>query len=273
MVVFPNCKINLGLNVIRKREDGYHDIETVFYPIKLLDVLEVVESNDSNTSIKFTGTGLTVEGNEEDNLCLKAYQLLKKELPQLPAVQIQLHKTIPMGAGLGGGSSDGSFTLTLLNDKFNLGLSTPQLLDHAAALGSDGPFFIINKPCFATGRGEVLEEINVDLSPYTIVLVNPGIHIPTRWAFTQINPSLPRKQIKDIIAQPIAKWKDELKNDFEEPVFEKYPELTNIKEGLYNQGALYAAMSGSGSTVFGIFDKAIPVPLFPDTNYYEHIIK
>lgn len=272
MVLFPNCKINLGLNILRKREDGFHDIETIFYPLKLCDALELMESADNNSSIKFTGTGLTVEGNEEDNLCLKAYQLLKKDFPQLPAVQMHLHKTIPMGAGLGGGSSDGAFALRSLGEKFQLNLSTEQLLHYAAMLGSDGPFFIINKPCFATGRGDILEEINIDLSPYTIVLVNQGIHIHTGWAFTQLSPVLPQKRVRKIIMQPISTWKDELQNDFEKPVFEKHPEIKKIKEDLYNQGALYAAMSGSGSTVFGIFEKATAVPLFGDTNYFVKVL-
>jgi len=181
---------------------------------------------------------------------------------------MHLHKAIPVGAGLGGGSSDGACTLKLLNEKFQLNLSPPQLLNYASSLGSDAPFFISNKPCFASGRGEIMEEININLSAYKIILINPGIHVSTGWAFAQTKPALPQKNLTDIVMQPIAAWKDELKNDFEEPVFEKYPEIKNIKEELYHKGAVYAAMSGSGSTVFGIFDKAISSPLFPGKDYF-----
>lgn len=270
MIVFPNCKINLGLNILRKRDDGFHDIETAFYPVKLLDALEVIPQNNSNT-VTFSQSGLPVDGNPEDNICCKAWHLLKKDFSQLPPIKMHLHKSVPLGAGLGGGSADGAFALKLLNEKFNLGISTTALIEYATTLGSDVPFFIINKPCFATGRGEVLEEIKLDLSAYTIVLLNPGIHVNTGWAFTQLLPSIPQKNIKEIVSQSIAIWKDELKNDFEEPVFEKYPAIKNIKEELYNKGALYAAMSGSGSTVFGIFDKEIISPLFPGSNYFERV--
>ena len=164
MILFPNAKINLGLNIIRKRADGYHDLETVFYPIVVQDALEIIKNENSNEEVSISFSGILVNGKTEDNLCLKAYRLLKKDLPQLPAVKIHLHKTIPAGCGLGGGSADGACMLMLLNQKFSLGLSTQQLLDYALQLGSDCPFFIINKPCFATGRGESLEPISIDLS-------------------------------------------------------------------------------------------------------------
>ena len=265
MIVFPNCKINLGLRILRKRSDGFHDLETVFYPLQLRDALEIV-SVEKKT--QYTNTGMLIEGKKDDNLCIKAYQLLKNDFPQLPDLQIHLHKAIPVGAGLGGGSSDGAFTLKLLNKKFNLGLSVDQLLDYALRLGSDCPFFIVNKPCFATGRGEFLEVIKADLSEYKIVLVNPGVHVSTLWAFTQITPSLPDKSIKEIIEQPIATWKDELKNDFEEPIFKAHPEIKAIKEQLYEAGAIYSGMSGSGSAIYGIFkkEKSIKTP-FPE-NYF-----
>jgi 4-diphosphocytidyl-2-C-methyl-D-erythritol kinase len=253
MIFFPNCKINLGLYITGKREDGFHNLETLFYPVQLKDALEVISATNSTTGIEFTTTGLAVDGNSADNLCVKAYHLLKKDFPQLPPVKIHLHKAIPMGAGLGGGSADTSFMLRLLNDKFKLNLSTSQLLNYALQLGSDCPFFIINKPCFATGRGELLEEITVDLSACKIVLVNPGIHVNTGWAFSNITPALPVKSIKEIVQQPVESWKAELRNDFEEPVFVAHPQVKEIKETLYQQGAIYAAMSGSGSTVFGIF--------------------
>ncbi len=273
MLVFPNCKINLGLNILRKREDGFHDIETVFYPLPFHDALELVQNTQNNFPIEFTGTGLSVDGAAEDNLCVKAYHLLKKDLPQLPAVKLHLHKTIPTGAGLGGGSADAAFMLKLLNDKFGLNLSTPQLLDYALQLGSDCPFFIINKPCFATGRGEFLEEISLDLSAYKIVLVNPGIHINTGWAFSQIDPASANRSVKEIVQQPIETWKAELINDFEAPVFSAHPEIKEIKEELYQQGAVYASMSGSGSTVVGIFESSVSPSLFPGKNYFIKSIK
>ena len=272
MIVFPNCKINLGLTILRKREDGFHDLETVFYPIHFTDALEVITNTRSEAVAEFVMTGLKIDGPATDNLCVKAYQLLKKDIPQLPAVKIHLHKTIPTGAGLGGGSADAAFMLKLLNEKFHLNLSTSQLINYALQLGSDCPFFILNKPCFATGRGEKLEEIQLDLSAYQVVLINPRIHINTAWAFSQINPSLPEKPVKEIISQPISSWKDELKNDFEEAVFTAHPQVKMIKEDLYNQGAVYASMSGSGSTVFGIFHKASPFPVKYGAEYFTKII-
>ena len=218
MLRFPNCKINLGLHILNKREDGFHNLETVFYPVTFKDALELIPNTNNDSAIEFTQTGLAVDGNTADNLCVKAYHLLKKDFPQLPAVKIHLHKAIPMGSGLGGGSADASFMLNLLNEKFKLKLSTPQLLNYALQLGSDCPFFIINKPCLATGRGEVLEELAVDLSMYKIVLINPGIHINTGWAFSNIRPAQPKKSVKEIVQQPVETWKNELENYFEAPV-------------------------------------------------------
>jgi 4-diphosphocytidyl-2-C-methyl-D-erythritol kinase len=264
VISFPNCKINLGLNITGKRPDGYHDLETVFFPIAIKDVLEIITSD--KTEISLSGNEIDVK--PEENICLKAYQLLKKDFPELPAIKIHLHKAIPSGAGLGGGSADASFILKILNDKYRLNLSTNQLINYATQLGSDCPFFIINKPCLATGRGEILEEIKIDLSAYKILIVNPGIHINTGWAFTQLTPALPVKSIKEIIRQSVSTWKDELKNDFEEPVFKHYPEVRSIKETLYNNGAVYAAMSGSGSTVFGLIEKEKPVKIDLPGNYF-----
>jgi 4-diphosphocytidyl-2-C-methyl-D-erythritol kinase len=272
MVLFPNCKINLGLHILNKREDGFHNLETVFYPVGLKDALEIIPSKNTNTAVEFSSSGLIVDGNTNDNICIKAYQLLKKDFSELPEIEMHLHKAIPMGAGLGGGSSDGAFTLLILNKKFSLNLSTPQLINYAAKLGSDCPFFIINKPCFATGRGEVLDEIAINLSAYKIALINPGIHVNTAWAFSQLTPARPQKSIAAIIAQPVTTWRQQLKNDFENPVFEKYPEIKIIKEELYKSGAIYAAMSGSGSTVYGIFDKEIVLQKFADKNYFAQII-
>ncbi|HRI24846.1 MAG TPA: 4-(cytidine 5'-diphospho)-2-C-methyl-D-erythritol kinase, partial [Ferruginibacter sp.] len=216
MVVFPNCKINLGLNILRKREDAFHDLETVFYPVPFTDVLEVISSNHPSFSI----TGYPVDGDASGNLCVKAYHLLKKDFPQLPEIKIHLHKAVPTGAGLGGGSADASFMLKLLNEKFTLGLSEQQLVSYALRLGSDCPFFILNKPCFAQGRGEILEEIPLNLSAYRILLINPGIHVNTGWAFAQIRPAVPERSIREIIMQPVETWKTGLKNDFEDAVFE-----------------------------------------------------
>jgi 4-diphosphocytidyl-2-C-methyl-D-erythritol kinase len=279
MIVFPNCKINLGLHILNKREDGYHNLETVFYPVQLRDALEVVRRDDGrlttddsktlsevegslrviersrDNDIQFSSTGLPIAGDEANNLCIKAYHLLKKDFPTLPPVQMHLHKAIPMGAGLGGGSSDGAFALKLLNDKFQLGLSTQQLIDYALQLGSDCPFFIINKPCYATSRGEILETVALDLSDYHFAIVNPGIHVNTGWAFANLSgrSKRPDSELKAIIQQPIETWKDQLINDFEEPVSKAHPEIATIKQQLYDAGAVYASMTGSGSTVFGIF--------------------
>jgi len=271
MIVFPNCKINLGLHICNKREDGFHNIETVFYPVALHDALEIITSPAAG--IEFSSTGLPVAGSAVDNICVKAFHLLQKDFPQLPNIKMHLHKAIPMGAGLGGGSADGAFTLQLLNTKFNLHLSTEQLLGYAAQLGSDCPFFIINKPSYATGRGEILEAIDIDLSAYKIAIINPGIHVNTGWAFGQLTPAIPVKNIRDILAQPPATWKDTLVNDFEGPVFAAHPQIKGVKDALYATGAIYAAMSGSGSTVFGLFEKEVSLQPFMDSNYFAKLLQ
>ena len=255
MIAFPHCKINLGLSIVAKRADGYHEIETVFYPVALQDMVEIVHSNHAATDIQFSHTGLAIPGDESNNLCIKAYHLLKKDFPSIPAVKMHLHKHIPMGAGLGGGSSDGSAVLKLLNQQFNIGLSEAQLVAYAAQLGSDCPLFIYNNACHATGRGEILTPTPCNLSDYTIVLVHPGIHISTGWAFGQLTPGAKQKSVATIVAQPIETWKEELINDFEAPIFIAHPSLAEIKAQLYQQGAIYASMSGSGSSLFGIFPK------------------
>lgn len=268
MVTFPNCKINLGLHIIAKRADGFHDLETVFYPLPIKDALEIIQTtpNNTNSDIEFSCSGLTVDGNTADNICFKAYYLLKKDFPALPPVQMHLHKAIPMGAGLGGGSADGAFALKMLNEKFNLGLTAQQLIDYALQLGSDCPFFILNQPCFANSRGEKMTPIELDLSNYQFVIINPGIHVNTGWAFRQITPANPEQSVQQIIQQPIESWKNTMKNDFELPVSTAYPAIVAIKTELYNHGAVYASMSGSGSTVFGIFNKAANIDLhFPES--------
>jgi 4-diphosphocytidyl-2-C-methyl-D-erythritol kinase len=267
MIVFPNCKINLGLHILQKRQDGFHDLETVFYPIPLQDALEIIQNPSPAREIEFTSSGLNVDTGKEENICVKAYRLLKKDFEQLPSVKLHLHKVIPTGAGLGGGSSDGAFTLMLLNKKFSLGLSENQLIHYALQLGSDCPFFIKNKPCYATGRGENMQDISLDLSNYKLVLVNPGIHINTAWAFSKITPVKERMSTREIIQKPIETWKQFLKNDFEEVVFREHPEVKAIKEQFYQQGAIYASMSGSGSTVYGLFEKSAH-PQFSFPSHY-----
>jgi 4-diphosphocytidyl-2-C-methyl-D-erythritol kinase len=265
MVLFPNCKINLGLHITRKREDGYHDLETVFYPIGIKDVLEIIQAPNPKQPFNFSSSGLAIQGNPNDNLCAKAYALLKKDFPQIPSIQMHLHKQIPMGAGLGGGSADGSFVLKLLNQLFHLGIVEEQLIQYALELGSDCPFFIINQACIGKGRGELLERLTLDLSQYQFLIVNPGIHIGTGWAFSKISPKPVEHSLVSLINQPITTWKDHLINDFEAPVMASYPEIAQIKNALYQAGALYASMSGSGSTLYGIFEKGhTPKISFPD---------
>ena len=266
MIAFPNCKINLGVNIIRKREDGFHDLETIFLPVPFTDVLEIISSDKTELTV----TGLPV--NATENLCIKAYNLLQQKFPELPPVKMHLHKVVPMGAGLGGGSSDASFILNMLNEKFALNLKPEQLTHIALQLGSDCPFFLVNKPCFATGRGEMLELVNINLTDYKILIVNPGIHIDTKWAFSKIIPEERKKSVKEIITQPIETWKDELQNDFEIPVFAEYPEIEKLKNDLYQLGAAYASLSGSGSSVFGLFKKEINIDNSNWNNYFYKII-
>ena len=266
MIFFPNCKINLGLYITAKRADGFHNLETVFYPLPITDAIEIISSNQKEKEIDFNLSGATIDGG--DNICIKAYQLLKKDFPELPSVQMHLHKNIPIGAGLGGGSADGAFTLLLLNKKFGLQLTEERLLNYALKLGSDCPFFIKNTPCIASGRGEVLTEIELDLSAYKIVIVNPGIHINTGWAFSQLTPKAPAYSLAETIKKPVHAWKDFLINDFEAPICQHHPAIKNVKEDLYRSGAVYASMSGSGSTVFGLFTKEQNVSFSFPTTYF-----
>ena len=266
MVLFPNCKINIGLNILAKRTDGYHDLQTFFYPIGIKDAVEIIRSEHQIKDVKFSSSGIQVHGKADDNLCIKAYHLIKKDFPELPSVTLHLHKVIPMGAGLGGGSADAAFILKLINTKFELQLTKEQLLAYALQLGSDCPFFIINKPCFATGRGEIFEPLEIDLSAYKIFILNPGIHISTALAFTNILVGENNSDLKNLIKSPPKEWRDHIINDFEKPVFAAYPEIAAIKETLYAYGAIYASMSGSGSTVYGIFEKDNT----PEMNFPNH---
>jgi 4-diphosphocytidyl-2-C-methyl-D-erythritol kinase len=259
MIAFPNAKINLGLQIVSKRPDGYHNLFSCFYPVGWSDVLEILPADE----LRFTSSGLDIPGEVAGNLCLKAYHLVKNDFDLLP-VHIHLHKVIPIGAGLGGGSSDGAFTLKLLNDLLGLNLSTGQLEGYARRIGSDCAFFIRNQPVFCFEKGDQFEDMGVDLKNYFIVLVNPGIHISTAEAYAGIRPQMPAKELRTVLLQPIDQWKDQVLNDFEKELALKYPPIAQIKENLYRQGALYASMTGSGSTVYGIFEKETDLQaLFP----------
>jgi len=253
MLVFPNAKINIGLNIVERRNDGFHNIETVFYPVKgLCDILEIVESPDQDEPILFSQTGLNLNEPDENNLCVKAYHLLNSYI-KLPHVTVHLHKQIPFGAGLGGGSSDGAHVLSALNSICSNPLSKEDLIDVALKLGSDCPFFIINSPCYAEGRGERLTPVELNLEGFHILLVNPGLHINTGKAYSISNPKHPlHKLTKSINSSPLQ-WEGVVVNDFEMVVFDLYPEIGSIKTMFYEMGAVYSAMSGSGSTVFGFF--------------------
>ncbi|MFZ9695502.1 MAG: 4-(cytidine 5'-diphospho)-2-C-methyl-D-erythritol kinase [Chitinophagaceae bacterium] len=261
MIVFPNCKINLGLYIVNKRTDGYHDLETVFYPVPLKDALEIIPlSAEKKGTIEFTQTGLVIEGDPNNNICAKAYQLMQQHFPELPGLKIHLHKQIPMGAGLGGGSADGALLLATVNNKFNLEIAAEQLSKMALELGSDCPFFLYNKPCLAFGRGERLAPLDFTLADYKLVLINPGIPISTAQAFKGVSPQPNSLSLKEIIMSPPTSWKNKLKNQFEETVFPQFPSLKDLKEELYQLGAVYASMSGSGSTLYGIFEKTYSLP-------------
>jgi 4-diphosphocytidyl-2-C-methyl-D-erythritol kinase len=265
MVVFPNAKINIGLNILGKRTDGFHDLQTIFYPVGCKDVLEIIPADlPDNSTYAYSSSGKTVDGNEAENLCIKALQLVKKDYPALPSLKIHLHKEIPMGAGLGGGSADAAFMLKLIDQYFQLHLTAEQISVYALQLGSDCPFFLYNKPCLATGRGEQLQPVELNLSAYSILLVNPGIHVNTGWAFRSLQIEKHTTDLTEAIKAPIESWKQIITNDFEKPVFNEYPAIAKVKNQLYEAGALYAAMSGSGSTVFGIFHEPLQNPLnFP----------
>jgi len=257
MITYPNAKINLGLNIVEKRSDGYHNLETVFYPIHLQDALEVTKLENEEGEYKLKVSGVPIEGNPESNLVIKAYRLLKKDFPDMPPINIHMYKHIPTGAGLGGGSADAAFMIKLLNEKFNLNLSIGKMEEYAATLGADCAFFIQNKPVFASGIGNIFEDINLSLKGYYIVLVKPDIFVSTKDAFANISPMLPAQSLKEIVCMPIETWRASMKNDFEGSVFQKFPEIAAIKDKLYDMGALYASMSGSGSSVYGIFREQV----------------
>ena len=258
MIVYPNAKINIGLNVVEKRPDGYHNLETVFYPINLQDILEIqeIETDAPASGYRLKVTGTVLDGSPEDNLVVRALKLLKKDF-DLPPVSIGLYKHIPTGAGLGGGSADAAFTVKTLNERFKLRLTIQQMEDYCSQLGADCPFFIQNKPVFATGIGNVFHPLELNLKYKQLVLVKPDIFVSTKDAYAKVKVQHPKKQLPELLAQPIEKWKDTVVNDFEASVFSKYPEIAAIKDKLYDLGAVYASMSGSGSSVFGIFEDPV----------------
>lgn len=267
MLVFPNAKINIGLNIVEKRADGYHNIETLFYPIyRLYDALEVVEAKE----LSLTVSGYAIADSIDDNLIIKAYRLLQSDFG-LPPVAFYLKKAIPMGAGLGGGSADASFALKALSDMFRLGLTESQLMDYALQIGADCPFFITNRPAYAQGKGEQLTIGELDLTGKYLLMIKPDIHLSTKEAYAGVTPYKSGISLQDVLKQPIIQWRNAVKNDFEQSVFRRYPELKAIKEDVYGLGADYAAMSGSGSTIYGIFDRMPDVDKIGN-RYYKKIV-
>lgn len=260
MIVFPCAKINLGLNIVSKREDGYHNLETVFYPIPLYDALEIKymdEKFPSDTACDLKVTGNAVDCDEQKNLVVKAYHILAADY-QLQRIHTHLYKHIPSQAGLGGGSSDAAFMIRLLDERFRLNIGNPEMERYAARLGADCAFFIEAEPAYAEGIGDVLmpaDGPDGNLHGYYLCVVKPDVAVSTKEAYSAITPKKPAKSCRDIVRQPIETWKEELVNDFEEPIFKMHPELAAIKLKLYDQGAAYASMSGSGSALYGIFKK------------------
>ncbi len=275
MLTRPIAKINLGLNVVERRPDGYHNLETVFYPVPVCDALEVFEMDTkfpSQFNCDLKVTNIIIDGDEQRNLVVRAYNLLKQDFPDLPRVHAHLYKGIPTQAGMGGGSSDCGFMITLLNKMFDLGLTDEQMINYAARLGADCAFFILNKPCYAEGIGERLQPISLDLSGWYLAVVRPDIPVSTREAFSLINPQHPKKNCLDIVMQPLESWRYELTNDFEKSVFTIHPEIGSIKDRLYEMGATYAAMSGSGSSLFGLFREPVSLDTFDTEGTFKTII-
>ena len=252
MISFPNAKINIGLNVLEKREDGYHNIESIFYPVNWCDTIEAIQT-EGNGNINLAAFGTSIEGAEEDNLCIKAYKLLNAKY-KLPSLNLGLLKCIPMGAGLGGGSADAAFLLKMLNELFQLRLNSEELKLYASQIGSDCSFFIENKPAQVSGKGNIITPINLDLSKYYISVIYPQIHVDTKNAYSLIKPHKRPDSLSNLINAPIHTWKKTIINDFEEPIFSAHPQLSEIKTILYDEGALYASMTGSGSALYGIFE-------------------
>lgn len=259
MITFPNAKINLGLNIVEKRPDGYHNLETIFYPIPLQDALEITPWEGGERKYKLAQSGIQIAGDDENNLVVKAYKLLDS-LYNLPPIEINLLKHIPSGAGLGGGSADAAFMLCMLNQHFQLNIPNEQLEVYAAQLGADCAFFVENKPTFAEGIGNIFSPIELSLKGYKLLLVKPDIFVSTRDAFAQIKPKRPSISLKEVAKMPIEAWKTYMVNDFEESVFPQFPAIADIKAKLYDMGAIYASMSGSGSSVFALFKGDATLP-------------
>ena len=275
MITKPICKINLGLNVVERRPDGYHNLQTVFYPVPIMDALEVYtmdEAFPSPVDCDLKVTNIHIDGDEQKNLVVRAYNLLKQDFPSLPRIHTHLFKGIPTQAGMGGGSSDCGFMITLLNKMFGLGLSEQQMIDYAARLGADCAFFIINRPCYAEGIGEKMQDINLSLAGWYLAVVRPAIPVPTKEAFSLIKPHFPAENCRDIVMQPVETWRGRLNNDFEQSVFALHPEIGVIKEQLYDMGATYASMSGSGSSLFGLFREPVSLDTFNDPDTFKTII-
>ncbi|MDE5424045.1 4-(cytidine 5'-diphospho)-2-C-methyl-D-erythritol kinase [Ancylomarina sp. DW003] len=251
MLTYSNAKINIGLNIVEKRNDGFHNIETIFFPIGMRDAIEIADSKE-DTPYTFSASGIPINIDAKDNIVVKAYELIRAKY-NFPAQDIHLHKNIPFGAGLGGGSANAAYMIKLLNKKFNLGMTIEEMENEVSQLGSDCAFFIANNPAFANQKGENLSPIQLDLSGYHFLLIKPDIHISTPEAYSNIKPQKPVVSLKELIKQPIETWKESIKNDFEASIFPKHPLLAEIKEELHEEGAIYAAMSGSGSSMFGLF--------------------
>lgn len=252
MIFFPNAKINIGLYVTEKRTDSYHNIETLFYPTSLCDALEILENTESDVPLSWSSSGIQLDGKAEDNLCVKALNLLKQDY-DIPPLKMHLHKAIPFGAGLGGGSADAAFALKALNEMFTLGIDTPKLIDYAAKLGADCAFFIRNIPQTATGIGDILSPCKINLKGYHLLLVKPDIHVSTPEAYRGIKPKQLAVPLNEQLRSPVEEWKGVIKNDFEESVFPNHPGIKAIKDKMYANGAEYASMTGSGAAVFGLF--------------------
>ena len=267
MLTFPNAKINLGLNITEKRPDGYHNLETIFYPVPIEDALEINILNEGKGKFRLHQAGLEIEGEAENNLVVKAYKLLDDRF-NLPPVDIHLFKHIPSGAGLGGGSADASCMLRLLRDMFSLPLSDDGLAVYAARLGADCPFFIYNRPMLAEGIGERLSPIDISLRGYFLVLVKPEISVSTADAYSLVTPAVPSLSLPDVLSRPVVEWKELLVNDFEKSVFKHYPVLSHLKQQLYDKGAVYVSMSGSGSTMYGLFEILPKELYFPDSRIW-----
>lgn len=264
MITYPNCKINIGLHVTSKRPDGYHNLESVFVPVPLCDTLTI----EPSSTFKFTQSGILIDGDAESNLCVKAYRMLQKDFPNIEPVHIHLEKIIPFGAGLGGGSSDAAFTIGMINELFSLNLSTSQMEDYARQLGADCAFFVQNRPMYAHERGDVLEPFDLNINKYTLALIKPDFGVSTAEAYRGLTPMPGKVDLRQALLQPIAEWKSSVVNHFEAQVFPLHPELSSIKDLLYQCGALYASMSGSGSTIYGIFNHEPSIPPIPNATTY-----